>query len=81
MKTPSIPLDCGLADEQKPNDMSLIGCSVKKVSGKPFKSGLKTNTIKGFMRHPQINRKAFTFFEDDSYVACYMCFVFKEKKQ
>ena len=41
---------------------------------KPFKSGLKTNTIKGVIDHPQLPGKlAYTFFEDDSYVEVRRC--------
>ena len=52
------------------NDTILpVGTQVKKISGKPFKSTLKINTIKSIITHPQINRPAYTFFEDDSIVA------------
>lgn len=41
---------------------------------KPFKSGFKTNTIKGVIDHPQLPGKlAYTFFEDDSYVEVRRC--------
>lgn len=40
---------------------------------KPFKSGLKINTVKGIINHPYLNVPAFTFEEDDSYVACATC--------
>jgi hypothetical protein len=42
----------------------------KHLSGKPFKSTLKYNTVKGVINHPILNIPAYTFEEDDSYVAC-----------
>lgn len=51
-----------------------IGQSVIKLSNKPFKSGLKTNTVKGIIEHPHLKDEiAFTFEEDDSYVAITSC--------
>lgn len=59
-----------------------FGKKVRKRSGnnnqkqpKPFKSGLILNTVKGLINHPQLNVPAFTFEEDDSYVACKDCVV------
>lgn len=52
---------------------AFIGVPVHKVSGKPFKSGEKVNTIKGVIKHPHVNRYAFLFVEDDSYVECFRC--------
>lgn len=50
---------------------------VKNGSGKPFKSGLKVNTVKDVIQHPlwdsSIDMPAYTFFEDDSYVECRRC--------
>lgn len=40
---------------------------------KPFKSGKKVNTVKDVIIHPQLGVPAFTFYEDDSYVACNIC--------
>jgi len=40
---------------------------------KPFKSGLKVNTITGIIDHPILNIPAYTFIEDDSYVECRRC--------
>lgn len=61
---------------------SYIGKKVKKTSGggnkfepKPFKSGLKINTIKGVTINPYSNKLAFTFLEDDSCVNCESCVV------
>ena len=46
----------------------------KVVEPKPFKSGLKINTIKSVITHPQLpNELAYTFEEDDSYVECRRC--------
>lgn len=44
-----------------------------KKEPNPFKSGLKINTVKGIIYHLQLGCLAFTFEEDDSYVACYIC--------
>tara|TARA_Y100000034_G_scaffold6676_1_gene7348 strand:- start:6795 stop:7286 length:492 start_codon:yes stop_codon:yes gene_type:complete len=52
-----------------------IGRKVSKKSGKPFKGGRTRNTIKGIMEHPEIHVPAYTFYEDDSYVACSWCVV------
>ena len=48
---------------------------VSKKSGKPFKSGLKINTVKGITVNDYDPRKrpAYTFFEDDSVVSTYLC--------
>jgi len=51
-------------------------CKKKAIGGdanykvKPFKSTFKTNTIKGVINHPHLNKPAYVFFEDDSYVDC-----------
>ena len=42
---------------------------------KPFKSGLKTNTIKDVIEHPVLKIPAYTFEEDDSYVECRRCII------
>ncbi len=47
---------------------SLVGKSVIKVSGKPFKSGLKANVVRAVTVNPHTDRLAFTFFDDDSIV-------------
>ena len=60
-----------------------IGKKVKKtthkenVEPKPFKSGFKTNTIKGVIEHPILKIAAYTFEEDDSYVECRRCIIIK----
>ena len=40
---------------------------------KPFKSGLKENTVKGLTINPNTGNLAFTFQEDDSVVDCHIC--------
>lgn len=52
----------------------LIGKRVVKFpSNKPFKSGLKTNTVKGIITHKETGLPAFLFKEDDSYVEVRKC--------
>jgi len=52
----------------------MIGRRVNKPkSGKPFKSTLQVNTVKGITVNPNIGRIAFTFEEDDSIVNCETC--------
>jgi len=55
-------------------------CSIsrKVPNNKPFKSGSKINTIKGVVNHPQLNRPAYTFEEDESYVECRRCIIVTE---
>jgi hypothetical protein len=50
-----------------------IGDKVFKKSNKPFKSGKKTNTIKGFVINPYTNKRALVFEEDDSVVDEWIC--------
>ncbi len=50
-----------------------LGRKVKKLSGKPFKSNLKVNTIKGVINHPVNGKIAYTFEEDDSCVEVTRC--------
>lgn len=54
---------------------SMVGMRVhKRRSGKPFKSGLKINTVKAAdVVHPVTGNLCFTFVEDESYVVCYKC--------
>lgn len=53
---------------------SWIGKQVRKKK-KPFKSGKLINTVIGIVDHPYVKgKKAFTFKEDDSAVACEKCF-------
>jgi len=50
-----------------------IGKTVFKPSGKPFKSGKKTNTVTGIVDHPILRIPSFTFSEDESVVECRQC--------
>lgn len=50
-----------------------IGKRVKKITGKPFKSTFKVNTVKGIKTHPTLNILCYTFEEDDSYVSVQGC--------
>jgi hypothetical protein len=53
---------------------NLIGKKVIKYpSPKPFKSGFKTNTVKGIITHEITSLPAFIFEEDDSYVEVRKC--------
>lgn len=56
---------------------SYVGKRVQKTrpgrEPKPFKSGLKVNTVRGVIEHPILQVPAFVFEEDDSYVACRAC--------
>ena len=50
------------------------GTRVVKVSGKPFKSGDKTATIKAVVDHPVLaGVRAYSFEEDDSVVRASYC--------
>jgi hypothetical protein len=40
---------------------------------KPFKSGLKINTVRDIITSPVTDNPAFTFIEDDSNVECFRC--------
>lgn len=47
---------------------------VKKKSGKPFKSGLKENTVKDVIESPYVRgKKVYRFEEDDSMVSVDVC--------
>jgi len=51
----------------------LVGKQVYKLSGKPFKSGEKINTVDELTVNPNTNKVAFTFLEDDSIVDAFIC--------
>lgn len=58
--------------------MLWIGARVQKKrrkgkQPKPFKSGSKINTVRGLILHPILGVEAFTFHQDESYVACHSC--------
>lgn len=50
-----------------------IGKTVKKKSGKPFKSKQKEATVKAITVNPYNDDIAFSFFEDNSIVSCDIC--------
>ena len=57
-----------------------VGTRVKKLSGKPFKSTYKVNTVKSIVESPyKIDKTtgkgvlSYTFVEDDSIVSYKMC--------
>lgn len=51
-----------------------VGTKVSKISGKPFQSGSKVNTIKGVTHHPVFpDKPAYSFEEDDSIVEAWRC--------
>jgi hypothetical protein len=59
--------------------MDVVGKKVEKYSGKPFKSGIKINTVKSVINDPHLkNKKAYTFEEDDSIVTIDRCKVITE---
>jgi len=59
-----------------------IGKRVRKhKSNKPFKSTFWINTVKGVIVHPIINRPAYTFEEDDTYVECGRCQVVPDNQE
>lgn len=45
---------------------------------KPFKSGLRVNTVKGMTTNPHTGKMAYTFYEDDSIVNCDKCKIIEE---
>lgn len=47
---------------------------VRKISGKPFKSTLKVNTVKSEVDHPFLpGKRGYIFEEDDSVVRVSYC--------
>lgn len=52
-----------------------IGKKVSKISGKPFKSKLKVNTVKALIEVTIQDKifPAFLFEEDESFVTCRTC--------
>ena len=47
--------------------------TTSKFEPKPFKSGLKVNTVKAVVVHDHTPNLAFTFEEDGSQVECFRC--------
>jgi len=56
----------------------VIGKKVTKKSNKPFKSGEKVNTVRGFCVHPKLHTLCLTFEEDDTYVEANRCRFFSD---
>lgn len=54
-------------------DQLPIGSIVVKRSGRPFKSGRISNTIKGYTINEQTKLPAYIFDEDDSNIECFRC--------
>ena len=50
-----------------------VGDKVKKLSGKPFKSTFKVNTVSGFVLNKFTGKASLTFKEDDSDVEIFRC--------
>lgn len=55
-----------------------VGTKVKKINGKPFKSGKKIGTVKEIVTHPQTNRHALVLDEDGSIVEACRCILADE---
>jgi len=51
-----------------------IGDKVQKISGKPFKSGLKEGTVKDIQPHSITGRVALILVEDDTEVEAFRCY-------
>jgi hypothetical protein len=68
-----------MSDHIDPDFALWIGLKVTKSalsstrSPKPFKSGLKENTVKTLTVNPNTGKPAFTFYEDESIVDAYIC--------
>jgi hypothetical protein len=65
---------------REPHTIVEPGDKVVKLSGKPFKSGQRINTVKEVVKHPYKNDivtgelvDAYTFYEDDSIVEASIC--------
>jgi hypothetical protein len=56
-----------------PHLYAAIGSKVVKQTALPFKSTLRTNTVKGYCFHPITARPCYLFEEDDSHVETRMC--------
>jgi hypothetical protein len=61
------------------NPEDAIGKQVFKLSGKPFKSKAKYNTVKEVTVNPHTKLPAFTFEEDSSIVDAHICDVRRNK--
>ena len=52
---------------------TMLGKYVRKISGKPFDSGVIVNRVKGIILDLVNNKIMFTFVEDESVVRCEKC--------
>lgn len=59
---------------------SWIGKRVRKITGKPFKSTFKINTVIGVCVHEHRPVLAFRFKEDASHVSCETCVLVPEEQ-
>lgn len=55
-------------DLNDPELEAFLDKKVVKVSGKPFKSGLKVATVEFIVWNPMTGKPAFSFYEDNSVV-------------
>ena len=55
------------------------GVRVEKLSGKPFKSGHKINTVKGLTYNPHSGELAYTFIDDESMVDCHQVYSIQDE--
>lgn len=60
--------------------IKVVGTTVYKSSGKPFKSGKWNATVKDVLIHPITQRLAFLFEEDESYVEAGRCLPGKDNE-
>ena len=63
-----------------PDFATWLGQKVVKTSGKPFKSGLKTNTVRS-ITFGYANKPGFKFEEDDSIVEAFRCELVGEQNE
>jgi hypothetical protein len=66
--------------------MDVIGSKCRKFrrngnESKPFKSGMKFNTIKSIVVNPYTNNMAYSFEEDDSCVDCKQIIILKNDEK
>ena len=59
--------------ESQLDSMISVGDCVKKISGRPFKSGLYLATVKNKAVEPSNKRIILEFEEDDSWVEIHRC--------
>ncbi len=63
-----------MSKRKNKNPLAVPGQQVRKISGKPFKSGEKIGTVTGIVPHPVLpDTDAYSFAEDDSLVRADYC--------